>query len=207
MSASDWIAIAALVVAAGSLVYGRVSARASKDSARSGRDSADAAKISAEASRIAAEASAGLTAIEADRRQEERRRFHHEHRPLPVPAEFRATVRKAMGKESWHTELIVQGNYRFAAVGIFSTGGETTLASGVLRANQPYDLHIEPIPPGAAEMKINKIKLKFWPTIEGDEGADPWECPCGAPLDSFSGDGHWTWTIPVDKPGVHFRAL
>ena len=78
MDASDWIALAALIVAvlalaaaAGTMVYTRVQAKATKDSAASSRISAKASEASAEAAKMSAGANVELTAIEASRRHTE----------------------------------------------------------------------------------------------------------------------------------------
>lgn len=183
MNASDWISLAALVVAVPGATVGVLSYRYTKKAAASAAQSADEA--------------AALGAIEADRRAEEKERWHHELGPTP-PGEFVAELFKGMPTDSLISTITVQRGYRVQALAVRDHGNITGAGLGnVLHPNREERFHFEQWPPGSKQPVTKEIWIRFWPPLPGD-GVDVWTCPCGKPTgESLEGEGHWEWRVKV----------
>lgn len=208
MNTTDTIALAAAIgtgagVLVGALIgipsvyFARAAAKAGQDSASSGKDSAAASRDSAEAARRSADEAAALNEIEAERRVEERARWHHELGPTP-PGKFVAESRKGTPTDTLVAAITVPRGYRIRAEAIFHDGGSTSAGLGnVLRPNQEAEFHFEQWPPGRKQAVTKEIWIRFWPPLDGDN-VEVWTCSCGRPTgEALDGPGHWEWTVPV----------
>lgn len=196
MNSSDWIALAALLVAVAgtgsATFYARRSAKTAEDAAASARKSADEA--------------AALTAIEADRRREEKDRWHHELAPS-LPNEIVATLEKGpYNQYSVIGALTLAGTkaYRVDAEALFVRGGGTPVSLPLVLEPGAHTFHIEHWAPDQEFPAVGAIAFKFWAPVEQDE-TELWDCPCGQPTAETAGrGGHWTRTIRVafkdDRP-------
>lgn len=219
MDMTDTIALASAIgtgvgalIAVPSVLYARRAAKAGESSAASGKDSAAAARASAEASRRSAEEAARLTAIEADRRKEEKERWHHERGPTP-PAEIELTLSRDPGSASegaLFATITVPHGYRVRGFAIYDNGNQTdTGLESTLKPNQPQTFFVEHWSPGQKHPRTAKLWIRFWPPLEPD-GLEVWECPCGRPTgESLDGEGHWEWRVPIryDRPRVRSMGL
>lgn len=196
MSTSDWIALAALLVAiigtASATFYARRSAKTAEGAAESARKSA-------------AEAAA-LTAIEADRRVEEKEAAHDRQGPVPpaeIELEFKPNRNVGGGHGSLFATITAPRGYRVQAQAVYDNGTRTGTGLGTtVKPNQPEEFFVEHWHPDQTEPKTKELWIRFWPPLEPD-GLDVWTCPCGRPtgesLGGASGNdpGHWEWRVPV----------
>lgn len=180
MDTSDWIALAALVVAAAgfgvsvwAIVYSRRSAAAS-------RDSADEARR--------------LREIEADRRADEKESRHERLDPgLPseLEAEFRANEEIGGGHGSLFARITVPRGYRVKAEALMGQSRQGIGLGLVVEANREVEFQIEPWFPNQEKPRTKETVFRFWPPLEGDN-VPVWGCGCGRPTgETVDGPGHW----------------
>lgn len=147
--------------------------------------------------RESAEEAAKLTAIEQERRAEERERRHEDLAPQ-LPGEIVMELRDGRATQSLFGAITVTRSYRVQAEALFRSGGKSLLGMpAVLRPHQRVEFEVEKWPAGATQPKTEAVKFRFWPPIEGDD-VDTWACPCSKPTgESLDGPGHWECTVPV----------
>lgn len=178
MDTSDWIALAALVVAAagfGVSVWAIVYARRSADEARRMRE------------------------IEADRRADEKERRHEELAP-DVPAEIEAELGGAwqLGHGSLFGSFLVGRPYRVRAFGRSGESLTPLSLPSIAPGGELIRFAIEPWSPGRNRPAIQEILFKFWPPVEGVDRGEVWSCGCGRPGgDTMEGPGHWERRVKV----------
>lgn len=192
MTRSDWIASAAAVaaflgvaVALWALVYARRSA--------------------AEARR--------LRELEADRREEERQRWHEELGPdLPgeIVAEFRPHPRLGAGMGSLWGKVSFPKTYRVKAVARMGQSRTDLSVPMLVERGQTVDFEIELWHPDQERAKTDEIVFKVWPPVRDADDTPAWSCGCGRPTgESLDGEGHWGQRVKViyEKPQGPFVAF
>lgn len=185
MEASDWIALAALVVAAAgfgvsvwAIVYARRSAQAS-------RDSADEARR--------------LREIEADRRADEKEHRHEQLAP-DLPAEIEAELGGAWsaGQGTLFGSIRVDRAYRVRAFGRAGESLTPLSLPSVAPAGERVRFAIEAWASGRREPNIKEVVFKFWPPVDGADQTSAWNCGCGRPTgETMDGPGHWERRVRV----------
>jgi hypothetical protein len=209
LSTGDTVALASsigtcigAVIAVPSVLYARMAAKASRDAADTGQESAEAAKASAEAANRSADEAAALNRIEAERREEERERWHADREPTS-PGVLEAKLKKGTPADSLMGTIKVGRAYRVRMQAVFGTGGKTDIGPFLLQPNQETTFEIEMWAPGQKAPKTSEIIIYFWPPFDVD-GVGAWSCPCGRPtgeerggMNPSPGCGHWEWRLPV----------
>ena len=160
---------------------------------RDSRRSADAAEKSASEA-------AKLSAIEQERRDEERERRHEDLWPHP-PEKIETELREGGATRSLFGSVMVTRTYRVRAEALRENGGSAPLSLPmVLRPYRKVSFEIEKWPDGKTKPQTKEIKVLFWPPVEGDD-ADVWTCKCDRSTgESLDGDGHWKWVVKVADP-------
>ena len=201
MDTSNWIALASVIVA---FVFGVVTVFALKYGRRSAaeaRRSADHAGDAVVEARRAADEAARMREIDEDRRREERERWHRESEPdLPgeIDAEYRPSGGHGSGDGSLHGSITVHRVYRVQAEAVSGRSRHQLAIATLTRPHQPIDFMIERWPQGKSTIDTEEIVFRFWPPIEGADGAGLWACECGRPGGgSLAGDGHWERRVKV----------
>lgn len=194
MDTSDWIAVAAVVVA---VVAAGISAYAIKYA----RQSAVHAGASVVEARRSADEAARLREIEADRRSEEKQRRHEELGPN-LPAEIEAVLGArtfAGGGGALYGEIQVDRMYRVQAFGRVGPSLTQLMFPSVTPAHGSVRFVIEPWVQGRVEPSVEEIVFKFWPPVEGVDRGEVWSCRCGqATGETLDGPGHWERRVKVN---------
>lgn len=188
MDTSDWIALAALMVAVAgfgvsvwAIVYSRRSAQAS-------RDSAD------EATR--------MRELDEDRRREERERWHQEREPvLPgvIEAEYRDSPGHGPGYGALWGTISVPHAYRVRGFAVAGQSWSPLSLDSPIKPNQPIEFMIERWQPGKEMLHTDELVLRFWPPGEAEDGTAVWRCDCGrSAQETQEGHGHWERRVKVN---------
>lgn len=189
MDASDWIALAAAVIALAGLPFTVIGIRIARESKKISKEAAASAKKSADEA-------AAMTRIESERRAQEREDVHMRFKPRQ-PAGIAPELRTGNPTDGLFGSITVEHGYRVRAEAIRSDGSRTPLSLSVLHPNRPAEFHIEQWPPGQTEPVTKEIRISFWPPRAGDE-LELWACGCDRSSDESAGSpGHWEWRIPV----------
>lgn len=187
MDTSDWIALGALVVAAGGFGVSLWALMYARRSAQAARDSADEARQ--------------LREIEADRRTEEKEKRHEELSP-DLPAEIRTELEgaRAAGHVSLFGSIRVDRAYRVRAYGrVEDSLVPLSLPSVLPGHGEPVRFAIEHWSDGQDEPRTAEILFKFWPPVEGVDRGELWSCGCGRPGgETLEGTGHWERRVRVN---------
>lgn len=180
MGASDWIALAALVVAVAGLAVAVQAAVSSHRSAKSAERSAEEAAKS--------------RAIDEDRRRQEREQRHEDLAPdLPgnINAEFRPNERLGGGHGSLFGKIVVPRGYRVRAVALMGQSRSELGLGMVVVPGREVEFQIEQWHPDQEAPRTAEIVFRFWPPLEGDD-VPSWECGCDRPTgETADGPGHW----------------
>jgi hypothetical protein len=195
MDTSDWIAVAAVVVAV-------VAAGISAYAIRYARQSAVHAGASVVEARRSADEAAKMRELDEDRRREERERRHEELAPdLPgeIDASFRPNQRLGGGHGSLFGTIKLPRGYRVKAEAIATAGSRTELSLGMLvPPDREVEFQIEPRHPDQQELRMEEILFRFWPPVEGVDEVPSWSCECGRPTGgTLEGAGHWERRVKV----------
>lgn len=190
MDTSDWIALAAFVVAVAAAVFAR-------QAVVQARRSADEAARSNE--------------IDEDRRREEREKRHEDLAPeMPgeIDASFRPNRRLGGGHGSLFGTIKVPRGYRVKAEAVTTARSRTELSLGmVVPPDREVEFQIEPWHPEQGAPRTEEIVFRFWPPVEGADDVPSWSCGCGRPGGAtLDGAGHWERRVKVTfrRPQVRF---
>lgn len=183
MHASDWVAVAGVIVAivsvVASIVYSRRNLRQVAGSADDAKRSADASERSAEAADRSARAAEELTRIEADR-------SHDLMAPTFEAPQFKWERNDRTQRDSLFCYVTSTSprDYQVSGWLIHDTGSRGTVPTFTLGAGRTEKVYI-----GLDGAVIPKeLELAF-------ARAD---CPCGGRR--AEGEGHWVRTIAVEPP-------
>lgn len=186
MEASDWIALAALVVAAAGFVVAVWAIVYSRRSSQASRDSADEARR--------------LREIEADRRTDEKERRHEEVAPdLPPEIEAELVGAHVAGHVSLFGAIRMDRAYRVRAYGrVEASLVPLSLPSVLPGRGELVRFAIEHWTDGQEEPRTAEIMFKFWPPVDGVDRGEVWSCGCGRPGgETLEGPGHWERRVKV----------
>lgn len=214
VNSPEWISVLisalSLIVASTSIIWVRRSTRATQDSAKSAEDSAGSSRRSARAAEDSAESSRRSAAAAEGALLIQREQHHIEHGPVS-PAEIITKIVAGSPGRSLVGSLTVARDYRIRAEVI--TAGQASrdvTAALVVRANQPYEMHLEHMPADRDVPHAEAVRFRFWPPadVDRDAGVDTWGCPCGKATDEAGApDGHWTFTVPIKNPPPRARVV